>query len=132
MSLNEDYTAFVTSVTSAESKDHEAYIRRLNELHEMGVNISLLDTGASGRASEGGEFMEVVKKIKFQSKPPTEETIYHMKRELSDICWYLVNACTALGVSLDDVIRMNIEKLEARYPNGFEMARSEHRGADDL
>ena len=48
-----------------------------------------------------------------------EDAQYHMKRELGDIMWYVAQACIALGITMDDVIETNIEKLESRYPSGF-------------
>lgn len=57
----EKYQEFVAHVTSEASNDTEAYIARLRELSEAGLNMALLDTAASGLASEGGEFAEIVK-----------------------------------------------------------------------
>jgi len=87
----------------------------------------------AGLSSEGGEFMELVKKILFQGKPYNDDNILHMKKELSDICFYLQTACVALGVNIDDVILENISKLSARYPGGhFDAHYSENRKAGDL
>ena len=55
-----------------------------------------------------------------------------MKKELGDIMWYMAQACLALGITLDDVIKTNIEKLEKRYPNGFEKIRSENKARFDV
>ena len=61
-----------------------------------------------------------------------EHTIYHLKRELGDIMWYISQACIALDTSIEDIIYMNIEKLEARYPDGFEAFRSNNRSEGDI
>jgi len=61
-----------------------------------------------------------------------EHTVYHMKRELGDLCWYISQACIALDSSIEEVINMNIEKLEARYPDGFESFRSNNRSEGDI
>ena len=85
-------------------------------------------TAALGLSAEAGEFTEVVKKIVFQGKPYNEENIFHMKRELGDIMWYLAQACMALDISIDEVMGMNFDKLSARYPEGtFSIERSENR-----
>jgi hypothetical protein len=55
-----------------------------------------------------------------------------MKRELGDICYYLFTACTALNTTLDEILKMNIEKLSARYPDGFEILKSEERKIGDI
>ena len=50
-----------------------------------------------------------------------------MAKELGDICWYLAETATALGLSLEDIMAANIEKLRKRYPDGFDAERSVHR-----
>jgi len=128
----EKYTEFVNAVTSEESKIYSAFDERLFELTKD-VPIERLLTAALGISAEGGEFTEVVKKIVFQGKPVNDENIFHMKRELGDICWYLAQACMALGTTFDEVIEMNVEKLKARYPGGeFDVHFSENRKEGDL
>ena len=85
-----------------------------------------------GICAEGGEFTEVVKKCVFQGKPMDGHTQYHLKGELGDIMWYISHVCIALDTSMEDVIYMNIEKLEMRYPDGFESFRSENRSEGDI
>ena len=126
-----DYQSFVFSVTSEPSKAIGEFAEVTAELHDR-VNIPLLLTAAIGMSSENGEFSEIVKKCVFQGKEFNEGERYHMKRELGDILWYLANAATALGYTLEQVMHENIEKLEARYPNGFEVFRSENRAEGDL
>ena len=127
------YEKFVDAVTSDESRDFIALSDRLVALDEQGANIERLMTGAIGINAEGGEIMEIVKKMVFQGKPWNEETSYHLKRELGDVMWYVMQCCIALEVSMDDVIKMNIEKLEKRYPGGqFDAFYSENRVDGDL
>ena len=123
------YQNFVKTTTSAESKGLSEFIDRIVTLN---VNVPLLLTASVGLASESGEFSEIVKKIVFQGKEYNDDIRYHMLRELGDICWYLANAANALGADLEGIVKMNVEKLEARYPNGFEVARSENRAKGDL
>ena len=129
---DEKYTEFVNAVTSDESKDYSAFDKRTYELTKD-IPVERLLTAALGICAEGGEFTEVVKKIVFQGKPVNDENIFHMKRELGDICWYLAQACMALGTTFDEVIEMNVEKLKARYPGGeFDVHFSENRKEGDL
>ena len=65
-------------------------------------------------------------------KPPSEDNIFHMKRELGDIMWYWVTACAALNLDPYEVISENQEKLAARYGEKFEVGRSEVRKEGDL
>ncbi len=127
------YRGFVDAVTSDESKDFLALTDRLMSLDRKGANIERLITGAVGINSEGGEIMEIVKKLVFQGKPWDEDTKYHLKRELGDVVWYLTQCLIALDLSMDEVIAENIKKLEARYPGGeFDAWYSEHRQEGDL
>ena len=130
----EKYVEFVRGVTSAESLDYAALLARTNSLElEHDCNVSQLITAAFGLTAESGEFTEVVKKIILQGKPYSEENVFHMKRELGDICWYLAQACMALDTTFDEVIEMNVEKLKARYPGGeFDVHHSENREEGDL
>lgn len=129
----EKYVEFVKQTTSAPSLDYPVLSARLSELEANGANVTQLMTAAFGLTAEAGEFTEVVKKIFLQGKPYTEENVFHMKREIGDIMWYIAQACMALDISLDDVIQMNFEKLSARYPEGaFTIERSENRVTGDL
>jgi NTP pyrophosphatase (non-canonical NTP hydrolase) len=127
------YIEFVRQTTSPASSEHSKLVERLNELEGQGADVSRLLTAAFGMSAEAGEFTEVVKKIFLQGKPYTEENIFHMKRELGDLCWYLAQACMALDTNFDEVLQMNYEKLSARYPAGsFDVYRSENRVEGDL
>ena len=106
---------------------------RLAELEATGANTTQLLTAALGLTAESGEFTEVVKKIVFQGKPYNEDNVFHMKRELGDICWYLAQAFMALETDFDEILDMNIEKLSKRYPEGtFNEYFSENRKEGDL
>jgi|TARA_Y100000289_G_C3818713_1_gene97533 NTP pyrophosphatase (non-canonical NTP hydrolase) len=127
------YLEFVNGVTSEPSKDHEAFIYRLQELEGQGFHSERLLTAAVGLCAESGEFTEVVKKIVFQGKPVNEDNIFHLKRELGDVMWYLAQACMALDTTIDEVIEMNVDKLQSRYPGGeFDVHYSENRKEGDL
>tara|TARA_B100001057_G_scaffold287892_1_gene287945 strand:+ start:233 stop:637 length:405 start_codon:yes stop_codon:yes gene_type:complete len=129
----EKYLEFVKGVTSDPSLDYAVMATRFAELEAGGTNTSQLLTAALGLTAESGEFTEVVKKIIFQGKPYNEDNVFHMKRELGDICWYLAQACMALETTFDEVIEMNVDKLQARYPGGsFDVHNSENRKEGDL
>ena len=127
-----DYTRFVDEVTSEASRDAQALSDSLDVIDGFGVSPERVLTAAIGISAEGGEFAEIVKKCIFQGKPMDDDAQYHMKRELGDIMWYIAQACIALGISLEDVLDTNIQKLEARYPDGFEAFRSENRKEGDI
>ena len=126
------YTHFVDTVTSTPSKDFKSLIDRLGELDREGANIERLTTAGVGINAEGGEFLEIIKKMVFQGKPWNEDNREHLIIELGDIMWYVAQACMALDISFDDVIRGNVKKLEKRYPGGsFSVDKSENRKAGD-
>ena len=127
------YVEFVDAVTSQPSKDHEAFVYRLEELEGEEFPAERLLTASVGMCAEAGEFTEIIKKICFQGKPVNEENLFHLKRELGDIMWYVAQACIGLNISLDEVLTMNVEKLSARYPEGtFDVYYSENRNVGDV
>ena len=127
------YSDFVTKVTSEPSLDLEALKTSLKNIDEKSpIESARLLTAALGLGSESGEFVEIVKKMFLQGKPPSEDNIFHMKRELGDIMWYWVTACAALNLDPYEVISENQEKLAARYGEKFEVGRSEVRKEGDL
>ena len=126
------YTHFVDAVTSTPSKDFKSLVDRLGELDREGANIERLTTAGVGINAEGGEFLEIIKKMVFQGKPWNEDNREHLIIELGDIMWYVAQACMALEVSFDDVIATNVKKLEKRYPEGsFDVYFSENRKKGD-
>jgi NTP pyrophosphatase (non-canonical NTP hydrolase) len=133
MSKINDYAKFVDSTTSRQSKDFSAFIHSASELQAKdNINVPRVLTAAIGMLAESGEFTEVLKKMVFQGKEFNEDNRFHMKRELGDILWYWIQGCIALGYTPDEVMDENIKKLEARYPNGFEIVRSEVRADNDI
>jgi len=141
------YSEFVGAVTSQPSVDLTTFMDTLDRLdanyeldlndgqmkHGPDVNIPLLLTACLGLAAESGEFIEIPKKIFFQGKALTDESVFHMKRELGDVMWYWINACRALNLDPNDVINENVKKLESRYPGGkFDAHYSENRQVGDL
>ena len=127
------YTEFVDAVTSSESKSSESFSVRLRELYAEGLPVERLLTAAVGMSAESGEFTEVVKKMIFQGKPVNEENLFHLKRELGDIMWYVAQACMALDTDFNEIIEMNVEKLQKRYPGGkFDIYKSENRSQGDV
>ena len=138
-----DYARFVDSCTSEASKYTDTMIGRMDRLQGTvsvkgqqrteELQVARLLTSVIGMMAESGEFAEVVKKKVFQADTQfTNDEIFHMKRELGDVLWYWVQGCIALGFTPDEVMDENINKLEKRYPNGFEVIRSEVRAEGDI
>lgn len=85
--------------------------------------------GVMGLAGESGEAVDMLKKWIFQGHVLDTE---HMAKELGDIAWYLAISADAIGYDLEEIMQMNVNKLRARYPDGFDSERSIHRSENDI
>lgn len=108
----------------------------VNEYQELALRTArkdldstqLLLNGALGLAGESGEVVDAIKKHLFQGHWLDK---MHIAKELGDVAWYLAIASSALDIDLETILQMNIDKLKARYPDGFESDRSVNRKAGD-
>ncbi len=91
-------------------------------------NNGVLKHGVFGLCSEAGEVAGILQKV-YQGHPFDTG---HLKKELGDCLWMIAEICTATGFKLEDVMRLNIEKLKARYPEGFTADNSLHRQEGDI
>ena len=90
--------------------------------------VDMLCHGVFGLTSEAGEVAGLLQKV-YQGHEFDDE---HMKKELGDCMWMIAEICTAFDFSLDDVMQTNIDKLKARYPDGFDPDKSLHRKDGDV
>lgn len=126
------YEEFVAEVTSDCSTNFVDFADRIGELDREGANIERLLTAGVGINAEGGEFLEIIKKMVFQGKPWNDDNREHLIIELGDVMWYVAQATQSLGVSMEEVLDRNITKLSKRYPTGtFDAYYSENREAGD-
>lgn len=93
------------------------------------ITIAQLINGVLGLTGEAGEVSDLVKKGIFHEKGID---LKHLKKELGDCAWYLAMICDACGFALDDVMQTNIDKLKARYPEGFDTYRANNRAEGDI
>ena len=131
-SILNDYINFVDTVTSDMTKNYDDFKDALDIMQEQGIEPSRLLTASVGLSGEVGEFNDIVKKILFQGKEIDEDTKKHLKSELSDICWYMVQAIKALDTSWEEIFDINIVKLSERYPGGFDALKSTSRKVGDI
>ena len=82
-----------------------------------------------GLSGEVGELNDMIKKWIFHEKPFDEE---HAKKEMGDVLWYVAMMCHSFRWDLDDILQMNIDKLKARYPDGFDVVRANNRKEGDV
>jgi NTP pyrophosphatase (non-canonical NTP hydrolase) len=93
---------------------------------------AMIWNAASGLASETGEINEILKKVFFHGHEMDTATVIHLKKETGDLLWYIALLCHAMGWNMADVLQTNIDKLRARYPEGFSTERSINRAAGDI
>lgn len=91
---------------------------------EKGVLVSTLGLGG-----EAGEFADMIKK---QAGHGHKADPVKEKKELGDILWYVADVCTKKGYDMGEVAALNIEKLKARYPEGFSVEASQNRKPGDI
>lgn len=85
---------------------------------------NLLLNGVMGLNGEAGECIDLMKKTMFQGHELDKEKLLD---ELGDILWYVAITCEGLGITMDEAMTHNIEKLMKRYPDGFSVERSIYR-----
>lgn len=111
------------------TNDHKATQRLVGKVVIDGVDLGGIFNACLGLSGEVGEFNDMVKKWVFHEK---ELDIDHAKKELGDIAWYLAMACESFGWNLDEILQMNVDKLKARYPEGFDTNRANNRAEGDV
>ena len=84
----------------------------------------VLLNGVMGLCGESGECIDLVKKHLHQGHPLDSEKL---AKELGDVAWYLAETAWALDISLEDILRGNLDKLKKRYPQGFDAEKSVNR-----
>lgn len=87
-------------------------------------DYEMLRNAVYGLNGEAGEVIDLLKKHEFQGHDLDWERLVD---EAGDVCWYIALLASALGVSLETIMRKNIEKLVKRYPDGFDKSRSINR-----
>jgi NTP pyrophosphatase (non-canonical NTP hydrolase) len=128
------YIEFVRQTTSPASSDFAQLLSRLTELEATAdADVPRLLTAALGISAECGELVEIIKKIFLQGKSYNEENKIHILKEFSDVMWYLAQLCIAMDTTFEEIMKVNYEKLSARYPEGtFSVYHSENRVEGDI
>ena len=95
---------------------------------DLDNNLMLID-GLMGLNGEAGECIDILKKHLFQGHDLDKE---HLAKELGDVSWYLALCATAIGYDLETIFQMNLDKLAARDPDGFDADKSRNRKVEDV
>lgn len=110
------------------SIDYTSEDRMTNALQLSADHQAMLMHAALGLSSEAGEVAGILQKI-YQGHSFDR---IHLAKELGDVLWMVAEVCEALGVQLSSVAEMNLAKLRARYPDGFDPEKSRHRAKGDI
>ena len=108
--------------------EYQTAALRTAQTDKLTANQSLLNS-ALGLYGESGEVADLVKKHCFQGH---DLDFDHVAKELGDIAWYLAVGAYAIDYDLETILQMNVDKLKARYPDGFSTDRSLHRAENDV
>jgi NTP pyrophosphatase (non-canonical NTP hydrolase) len=113
------------------TNDHRSSQRLMNFSFKPNqrYDMAQLFNATLGLSGEVGEFNDFLKKALFHEKEWDEK---HLQSELGDILWYIALICDTFGWDLDYIMRMNIHKLELRYPEGFDTDKSNNRKEGDV
>ena len=103
----------------------QAKAGRSAEKYDLGGILN----AALGLSGEVGEFNDLLKKWVFHGH---SMDVRHAKKEIGDIMWYLALMCESFGFDMGEIAQMNIDKLKARYPEGFDTEKSLHRKEGDI
>lgn len=93
------------------------------------VDIGGIFNACLGLSGEVGEFNDMIKKWVFHEK---ELDMEHAKKEAGDILLYVVMLCESFGWNMEEIMQMNVDKLKARYPDGFDVEKANHRAEGDM
>lgn len=75
-------------------------------------------------AGEAGEYVDALKKVYYHEHELDKEKL---ALELGDILWSITAAATELGYSMEEIARINIEKIKRRYPPDGYFTREQSR-----
>lgn len=127
MQGNEYQTLVMRTNDGRASERLECIMDTLNrfDFPDMGAVLN----ACLGLSGEVGEFNDMIKKWIFHEK---ELDIEHLKKELGDILWYAAMMCHAFNWNMNEIMQINIDKLEARFPKGFDVDKANNRKNDDV
>lgn len=133
-------------------KEYQSYAMRTNDgksTNRLRANLEIVDyfkqekspipegsmdlggilNGCLGLSGEVGEFNDLIKKWIFHEK---RIDLDHAKKELGDVMWYIAMICESFAWDMDEIMQLNVDKLKARYPEGFDPDKSNNRTANDV
>ena len=111
------------------TNDGKCCERMLDALSEPYADVGGIINASLGLSGETGELNDIIKKAIFHGHTMD---LVKIKKEISDIMWYVALMCESFGFDMDEIMQLNIDKLKARYPDGFSTERSLNRAEGDI
>ena len=109
--------------------DYQTACLRTESIPDIRNQYARILQGLMGLNGEAGECIDILKKVLFRGHDLDKE---RLAGELGDVAWYLAVSADAIGYDLETIFKKNIEKLNKRYPDGFDAEKSVHRSKDDV
>ena len=130
MTINE-YQELAMRTNDGRSNERLLVTLSVEKMIDTGHNIDVGSVlqACLGLSGEVGEFNDMIKKWIFHEK---ELDVEHLKKECGDIMWYVALMCHACKWDMDEIMQINIDKLKARYPEGFDVDRANNREEGDV
>ena len=104
-----------------DQKDSSATSGAFQDLYSDQARLAIAGLGLAG---EAGEVVDYLKKVVGHGHKLDRDKLV---KELGDVLWYVAEICSAINADMSDVAQQNIDKLKARYPDGFSSERSINR-----
>lgn len=123
-----EYQALAMRTNDRKGTERLLFLANATDKHGVEEFGGVLN-GCLGLAGESGEVLDMVKKWVFHEKDLDKD---HLKKELGDVMWYVAMLCESFGFDLDEILQMNVDKLKARYPEGFDPEKANHRKPGDV
>lgn len=120
-----EYQVYASRTNDKKSTDRLTFKLFPKETSDIGGVLN----ACLGLSGEVGEFNDMIKKWIFHEK---DLDMAHLKKELGDVMWYVAMMCESFGWDLDDILQMNVDKLKARFPEGFDTNLANNRKKDDV
>jgi NTP pyrophosphatase (non-canonical NTP hydrolase) len=124
-----DMTANMYQKLAMRTNDGKCNDRLRNATTTVTIDVGGVINASLGLSGETGELNDMIKKAVFHGHAMEEEKV---KKEIGDILWYVAMMCESFHFEMNEIMQMNIDKLKARYPEGFDPERSQHRKEGDV
>lgn len=109
-------------------KETERTEHSMDDYFDVLAKVTIQDTRlihhSFGMITEAGEIADQIKRHIFYGTPLNRENLIE---EIGDMFWYCAGMCNTLGIDIEEVMKLNNQKLRVRYPEKFDRERAVNR-----